>query len=128
MMNEEIKLIENVVEEAMEVKYYDKRDDMTLFQVLSLDGEEIPEDHKLIVHMEQRQLVHGLAPSYFRSTSLTTDNFYGRLYAYYCKNKKGLSGKEKLKTLNTLAKAYHKDGLESGAEAKTRLKDLMATC
>ena len=128
MMNEEIKLIEKVVEEVMEVKYYDKRDDMVQFQVISLDGEKIPEDYKLIVSMEQRQLVHGMAPSYFRSTSLTTDNFYGRLYAYYCKKKKGLWGKETLKTLNTLAKAYHKDGLESGTEARTRLKDLIANC
>ena len=126
MMNKEIELIQNVVEEAMEVKYYNKRDDMVQFEVVSLDGEEIPEDYKLIVQMEHRQLVHGMAPSYFRATSLTTDNFYGRLYAYYCKKKKGFGGKEKLKTLNTLAKAYHTDRLESGTEVKTRLKDLMA--
>ena len=128
MMNKEFDLIQNVVEEAMEVKYYDKRDDMVQFEVVSLDGEEIPEGYKLIVNMEQRQLVHFFAPAYFRATSITTDNFYGRLYAYYCKEKKGFGGKEKLKTLNTLAKAYHIDGLESGAEAKTRLKELMANC
>ena len=127
MMNKELELIQNVVEEAMEVKYYDKRDDMIQFEVLSLDGEEIPEGYKLIVNMEHRQLAHCFAPSYFRSTSIETDNFYGRLYAYYCKKKTGFGGKEKLKTLNTVAKAYHTDGLASGAEAKTKLKLLYAS-
>lgn len=126
MMNKEIELIQNVVEEAMEVKFYNKRDDMIQFEVVSLDGEEIPEGYTMIVNMEHRQLVHGFAPAYFRSTSLTTENFYGRLYAYYCKKKTGFGGKEKLKTLNTLAKAYHTDRLESGEETKTRLKELMA--
>ena len=36
MMNKEIELIQNVVEEAMEVKYYDKRDDS---DILKLDQE-----------------------------------------------------------------------------------------
>lgn len=128
MMNEEIKLIQRVVEEEMEVKYYDKRDDMVQFEVLSLDGEAIPEGNMLIVSMEHRQLAHMMnADRYFRATSLETDNFYGKLIAYHCQKKKGFTGKEKLKTLKTLYKTYHKEEMESGTEPKTKLKEWMAS-
>lgn len=128
MMNEEIKLIQRVVEEEMEVKYYDKRDDMVQFEVISLDGEAIPEGNMLIVSMEHRQLAHMMnADRYFRSTSIETDNFYGKLIAYHCQKKKGLTGKVKLKTLKTLYKTYHKEEMESGAEPKTKLKEWMAS-
>ena len=128
MMNEEIKIIQRVVEEVMEVKYYGTRDDMMQFEVLSLDGEAIPEGNMLIVSMEHRQLAHFLnSDSYFRSTSLETNNFYGKLIAYHCQKKKGFTGKEKLKTLKTLYKTYHKEELESGAEPKTKLKEWMAS-
>lgn len=127
MMNEEIKIIQKVVAEEMEVKYYGTRDDMMQFEVLSLDGEPIPEGNMLIVSMEHRQLAHQLAPAYFRATSIETDNFYGKLIAYHCQKKKGFTGKEKIKTLKTLYRTYHKEEMENGTEPKTKLKEWMAS-
>ena len=53
--------------------------------------------------------------------------YWNVINSYHCQKKKGFTGKEKLKTLKTLYKTYHKEELESGAEPKTKLKEWMAS-
>ena len=125
MMNEEIKLIENLIIETVVMEPYGKRDGLNQYQIESIDGEAIPEGYVFIVSLKQDLKVGGAAPGYFRSTSLGTDNYYGKLELYYCKKKKSLFGKETVKTLNSFLKTYHVKELESGEEQKVSLKSMM---
>lgn len=126
MMNEEIKLIENVIEEAITMKVWGKRDGLEQYEIMTIDGEEMPADYSLIVSLDKNLRVKGMNQAYFQATSLGTDNYYGELEVFYCKKKKGLFGKETLKTLKSYSKRYHIDALENGTEAKTKLKELMS--
>ena len=44
---------------------------------------------------------------------------------FYCKKKKGLLGKDSLKTINSFRKGYHIDTLENGEEPIISLKEFM---
>ena len=125
MMNEEIKLIENLINETVVMEPYGKRDGLNQYQLVSIDGEAIPEGYVFIVSLDSHLRVSGAAPGYFRGTSLGTDNYYGKLEVYYCKKKKGLFGKETVKTLKSYIKTYHIAELESGEEKKISVKSMM---
>lgn len=85
------------------------------------------DDYSLIVSLEREFRIKSLKGGavYCNSNAFGTDNFYGELVVFYCKKKKGLFGKETLKTLKSYSKKYHIDAVENGTEAKTKLKELI---
>ena len=56
---------------------------------------------------------------------LDLSNYHGLLELFYCKKKKGLLGKDSLKTINSFRKGYHIDTLENGEEPIISLKEFM---
>ena len=123
MMYENIaKDIEMVIEEQIELEMMELRGNgEPQFKVSMINGEEVGEDNLILVNLKKTF-------SYMSSRSyipIDTSNYHGLLEVYYCKKKKGLFGKDSLKTINSIRKTYHKTALENGEEAKVSLKELM---
>ena len=118
-----VKDIEKVIEEQIELEFLELLGDGTpQFQVKMLDGEELDEDIILLVDLKRTFSFMSATRTYI---NIDTSNYIGLLEVYYCKKKKGLFGKESLKTINSVRKTYHETAMECGEEKKTSLKNLM---
>lgn len=118
-----VKDIERVIEEQIELEFLELLGDGTpRFQVKMVDGEELDEDTILLVDLKRTFSFMSATRTYI---NIDTSNYIGLLEVYYCKKKKGLFGKESLKTINSVRKTYHETAMECGEEKKTSLKNLM---
>lgn len=117
-----IRDIKMVIEEAVELEEYELRGNgEPQFRVTMINGEAVAEEDIVLVNLKRTF-------SYMSSRSyipIDDSNWHGLLEAYYCTKKKGLFGKESLKTINSFRKGFHKDTLERGEEVKLSIKDLM---
>lgn len=117
-----IRDIKMVIDETIELEEYELRGNgEPQFRVKVIDGEVVAEEDIILLNLKRTF-------SYMSSRSyipIDDSNWHGLLEAYYCKKKKGLFGKESLKTINSFRKGYHKDTLEKGEEVKLSLKELM---
>lgn len=117
--------IEMVIEEQIELEFCElKGSGEPQFQVKMIDGEEVSKDDVILVDLKKTFSFMSASRTYI---NIDTSDYHGLLEVYYCKKKKGLLGKESLKTLNSVRKTYHKTALENGEEEKVSLKKLMAT-
>lgn len=123
MMYENIaKDIEMVIEEQIELEMLELRGNgEPQFKVTMINGEDVGEDNLILVNLK-RTFSYMSGRSYI---PIDTSNYHGLLEVYYCKKKKGMFGKESLKTINSIRKTYHKTALENGEEVKVSLKELM---
>ena len=118
-----VKDIEMVIEEQIELDFLELLGDGTpQFQVKMVDGEEFAEDTILLIDLKRTFSFMSATRTYI---NIDTSDYIGLLEVYYCKKKKGLFGKESLKTINSVRKTYHRTAMEHGKEKKTSLKNLM---
>ena len=114
--------IKMVIEEQVELEEYELRGNgEPQFRVKMINGEVVAEEDIILVNLKRTF-------SYMSSRSyipIDDSNWHGLLEVYYCKKKKGLFGKESLKTINSFRKGYHKDALEKDEEVKVSLIELM---
>jgi len=114
--------IQKVIEEQIEVEEYElKGNGEPQFRVTMINGESVADEDIILVDLKRTF-------SYMSSRSyipIDDSNYHGLLEVFYCKKKKGLFGKESLKTINSVRKPYHRDTLERGEEEKVSLKELM---
>ena len=114
--------IQKVIEEQIEVEEYElKGNGEPQFRVTMINGESVADEDIILVDLKRTF-------SYMSSRSyipIDDSNYHGLLEVFYCNKKKGLFGKEGLKTINSIRKPYHRDTLERGEEVKVSLKELM---
>lgn len=126
MMNEDMKLIENVIDEAVTMKKWGRKNDVMHYEVLTIDGEPMTDDGFFLVGLNKRYTTKAVA-NY--STPINSnrfgDSFYGELSVFYCKKKKNFFGKEVVKTVRFYSKRYFLDDSKNIKEEKTKLKDLI---
>ena len=124
MMYEDVaKDIQRVIEEQIELEMVELRGNgEPQFKITMIDGEVVPEDVMIITDLKKTFSYMSANRTYI---NIDTSDYHGLLEVYYCKKKKGLFGKESLKTINSIRRTYHKTALENGEEAKVSLKELM---
>lgn len=118
-----VKDIEMIIEEQIELEFVELLGDGTpQFQVKMVNGEGLDEDTILLIDLKRTFSYMSATRTYI---NIDTSDYIGLLEVYYCKKKKGLFGKESLKTINSVRKTYHRTAMEVGEEKKTSLKNLM---
>ena len=123
MYEDVVKNIQRVIEEQIELEMVELRGNgEPQFKVTMIDGEEMGEEDLILVNLKKTVSYMSVSRSYI---PIDTSDYHGLLEVYYCKKKKGLFGKESLKTINSVRKAYHRTAMEVGEEKKTSLKNLM---
>lgn len=124
MMYENIaKDIEMVIEEQIELEFLElKGSGEPQFKITMIDGEVVAEDVVMLADLKKTFHFMSATRTYI---NIDTSDYHGTLEVFYCKKKKGMFGKESLKTINSVRKAYHKTALENGEEVKVSLKELM---
>ena len=124
MMYENIaKDIEMVIEEQIVLEFLElKGSGEPQFKITMVDEEMVPEDMIIIVDLKKTFSFMSAGRTYI---NVDTSDYHGLLEVYYCKKKKGMFGKETLKTINSIRRTYHKTALENGEETKVSLKELM---
>lgn len=125
MYKQEMADIQKVIQEEIELSFYETRqsDGVNQFKIDKINGESVADETVLLVVLD-RYVKHGRLAGY-ALTQLDTSAVYGKVYVYYCKKKKGLFGKESLKSIKTVERMYHTKGLESGEEEKISLNAVM---
>lgn len=118
--------IQRVVEEAIELSYHSQRNDgLNIYNVDSIDGEKVNGENVLLIGISREKptprvnMGDAIALSH-----LDYSTFYGTVEVFLCKKKKGLFGKETLKTLDSVQKTYYTANVENG-EGKLKLKEWM---
>ena len=112
-----------VIEEQIELEMMELRGNgEPQFKVTMINGEEVEADDIVLINLKRTVSYMSVSRSYI---PIDTSNYHGLLEVYYCKKKKGLFGKESLKTINSVRKTYHKTALEKGEEKPVSLKMLM---
>jgi len=127
MYKNEITLLQSLVNEAIELAFYEKRNNgENLFKVTHIDGEEIVSNDVILMGLKTGNgpLMVG-APTNGVYKKLDHTNYIGKLEIYHCKKKKGMFGKESLKTVNSFSQTYHHSGLESGEEVPISIKKIL---
>ena len=116
--------IQQVIEEKIELEMVELRGNgEPQFRVTMIDGEEVAADDIILVDLK-RTFNYMSFRSY---VPIDDSNWHGLLEVYYCKSKKGMLGKDSLKTINSIRKGYHKDALENGDDTPVSLKVLMSS-
>lgn len=114
--------IQKCIEEEIKLELYELRGNgEPQYRVVKINEEVVDEEDIVLVNLKRTN-------SYMSSRSyipLDLSNYHGLLEIYYCKKKKGLFGKDSLKTINSFRKGYHIDALENGEEQIVSLKELM---
>lgn len=125
MRNEkDIQDIQRVVEEAIELSYHSQRGDgMNIYKVDAIDGEEVSGENVLLIGINRDKPTPRVnAGNAIALAHLDFSTYYGTIEIFLCKKKKGLFGKESLKTIDSDQKTYYKPKVEKG-EDKLKLKD-----
>lgn len=116
--------IQRVVTEVIELSYHSQRGDGTnLYRVDALDGEKVNGENILLIGINRGKptpLVN--ASNAIALSHLDYSTFYGTIVVFLCQKKKGLFGKETLKTIDSDQKTYYTPKVEKG-EDKLILKD-----
>ena len=116
--------IQRVVTETVELSYHSQRGDGTnLYRVDALDGEKVNGENVLLVGIDRSKptpLVN--ASNAIALAHLDYSAFYGTIVIFLCQKKKGLFGKETLKTIDSDQKTYYTPKVEKG-EDKLVLRD-----
>lgn len=114
--------IQKCIKEKIELEMYELRGNgEPQYRVVKINGEKVDEEDIVLVNLKRTN-------SYMSSRAyipLDLSNYHGLLELYYCKKKKGLFGKDSLKTINSFRKGYHIDALENGEEPIISLKEFM---
>ena len=114
--------IQKCIEEKIDLEMYELRGNgEPQYRIVKISGEDVDEEDIILVNLKRTN-------SYMSSSSyipLDLSNYHGLLELYYCKKKKGLLGKDSLKTINSFRKGYHIDALENGEEQIVSLKEFM---
>lgn len=97
--------IKRIIKEEIELEYYNVRNYTVQFKVKFISGEKIPEDHIILISFDT---TNPREYSVQRNIYRTWENkdYYGKLEIVYCKKKKDLFGKEKLKKEQFYQKIY----------------------
>ena len=125
MRNEKhIQDIQRVVEEALELSYHSQRGDgMNIYKVDAIDGEEVSGENVLLIGINRDKPTPRVNTGNAMALAhLDFSTYYGTIEIFLCKKKKGLFGKEALKTVDSDQKTYYKPKVEKG-EDKLKLKD-----
>ena len=123
MYEDVVKNIQRVIEEQIELEMVELRGNgEPQFKVTMIDGEEMEAEDLILVNLKKTVSYMSVSRSYI---PIDTSDYHGLLEVYYCKKKKGVFGKESLKTINSVRKTYHKTALEKGEEKPVSLKVLM---
>lgn len=123
MYENDMKNIQKVVKEKLELEFYELRGDgMRQFQVKKIDGKELAADEIILITLKTNlnEFMGGRA-----YLALDLSNYHGKLEVFYCKKKKGLFKKESLEVINSVRKSFHIDALERGEEEMISLTELM---
>lgn len=125
MYKQEMADIQAMIQEEVELSFYETRqsDGLNQFKVEKINGEPVADETVLLIVLD-KYVKHGRLGGYALK-QLDVSAVYGKVYVYHCKKKKGLFGKESLKSINTVERMYHTAGLESGEEEKISLKAVM---
>ena len=125
MRNEkDIQDIQRVVEEAIELSYHSQRGDgMNIYKVDAIDGEEVSGENVLLIGINRDKPTPRVnAGNAIALAHLDFSTYYGTIEFFLCKKKKGLFGKETLKTVDSDQKTYYTPKVEKG-EDKMKLRD-----
>ena len=123
MYEDVVRNIQRVIEEQIELEMVELRGNgEPQFKVTMIDGEKMGAEDLILVNLKKTVSYMSVSRSYI---PIDTSDYHGLLEVYYCKKKKGVFGKESLKTLNSVRKTYHKTALEKGEEKPVSLKELM---
>ena len=115
--------IQMVIEEQIEVDLYElKGSGEPQFRVTMINGEDVAEEDLVLIDLKLKHSFMSASGTYI---PIDHSNYLGLLEVFYCKKKKGLFGKESLKTINSIRKPFHRDTLERGEEVKVSLVELM---
>ena len=113
--------IQRVVTEAIELSYHSQRGDgMNIYKVDFIDGEAVSGENVLLIGINRDKptpLVN--ASNAIALSHLDYSTFYGTIEIFLCKKKKGLFGKETLKTLESDKKTYYISKVEKGDDKLT---------
>lgn len=116
--------IQRVVKETIELSYHSQRGDgMNIYKVDSVDGEAVSGDNILLIGINRDKPTPRVnASNAIALAHLDFSTYYGTIEIFLCKKKKGLFGKETLKTVDSDQKTYYTPKVEKG-EDKLKLKD-----
>ena len=116
--------IQRVVTEVIELSYHSQRGDgMNIYKVDAIDGEEVSGENVLLIGINRDKPTPRVnAGNAIALAHLDFSTYYGTIEIFLCKKKKGLFGKESLKTIDSDQKTYYKPKVEKG-EDKLKLKD-----
>lgn len=118
-----VKDIQEVVEEKIELELYElKGSGEPQFRVTRINGENVAEESLVLIDLKLKHSFMSASGTYI---PIDHSNYIGLLEVFYCRKKKGLFGKESLKTINSVRKPFHRDALEHGEEVKVSLKELI---
>ena len=116
--------IQRVVTETIELSYHSQRGDgMNIYKVDSVDGEVVSGDNILLIGINRDKPTPRVnASNAIALAHLDFSTYYGTIEIFLCKKKKGLFGKEALKTVDSDQKTYYTPNVEKGDD-KLKLKD-----
>lgn len=124
----EILNIQRLVEEKIELSFYEKRNDGTnQFLVISMNGQEVPAEDVILISLKsnlETMMITGNAGALVYD-QMDLSNYLGKLEVFCCKKKKGILGKDSLKVIASAKRTYHRTGLENGEEKPISLCELM---
>lgn len=108
----EIETIEKAVDEPIELEFWGKRNGVNHFSVKNICGEDIPNDHVLLISFDG-------APA--RDVALDASvtgkehsDYFGKIEMLYCKKEKGISKAEKLITEKFDKRIFSREQWEKG--------------
>ena len=116
--------IQRVVTEVIELAFHSQRGDGTnLYRVDTLDGEKVNGENILLIGINRDKPTPRVnASNAIALSHLDFSTYYGTIEVFLCKKKKGLFGKESLKTVDSDQKTYYTPKVEKGDD-KLKLKD-----
>ncbi|MGN1267471.1 MAG: hypothetical protein ACI4UH_05985, partial [Dorea sp.] len=120
----DMKGIQRVIKEKVDLEFYEQRNDGgNLYKVTKINNEDFLKEYILLVSLKNDlNLFMSFSRTYI---SVDLSNYYGTLWIFKCKEKKGLFHKKSLKVMETFKKAFHKTELETGEEEIISLEDIL---
>ena len=123
-MEKNIMNMKRIICEEIEMEHYGERSTdkgiVNQYKITSINGKAVPDEEIILVSLDNNLGALRIVPVAYLSMDM--NNYIGKLEIYCCKKKKGLFGKESLKTVDSDQKTYYKPKVEKG-EDKLKLKD-----
>ncbi len=108
--------IQRVIKERIELRFHNQRegDGLKLYIVEASADMELTDEDIILIGLDRSRLTPKIGYSDAIGLShFDWSNYYGKIKIYRCIKKKGMFGKESLKTIRTYEKIYNYDTAET---------------